>query len=220
MENEKTTRKLYRSQTSRMLTGVCGGVAEYLAVDATIVRIAWLLASLFNGIGIIAYLVFLLLVPNNPEQTSVENAAKKSNVNTSLIIGVGLIIIGLMFLFENYFGFFWITDWPIFRYYPFRWNIVWPFLLILFGVWYIWYSQQKKKRIMEDGESGDPAETAKTFTRVKNQRMVAGVCAGLARYWGVDVNLVRVGAVLLTIITNIWLGVLAYILVVIAIPKE
>lgn len=220
MENETTIRKLYRSQTSRMLAGVCGGVAEYLAVDVTIIRIAWLLASLFNGIGIIAYLVFLLLVPNNPEQVPVEKAAKKNNTNTSLIIGAGLIIIGLMFLFENYFGFFWITDWPIFRYYPFRWNIIWPFLLILFGIWYIWYSQQKEKRASEKGEGGDFAEAVKTFTRIKDQRMVAGVCAGLARYWNIDVNLVRVGAILLTIFTNIWLGIFVYILVVIAIPQE
>ncbi|NIA29900.1 MAG: PspC domain-containing protein, partial [Actinobacteria bacterium] len=39
-------------------------------------------------------------------------------------------------------------------------------------------------------------------------------------YWSVDVNIVRVGAILLTIITNIWLGILAYILVVVAIPQE
>ena len=203
-----------------MLAGVCGGVAEYLAVDATIVRVAWLLASFFNGIGIIAYLVFLLLVPNNPEQAPVENATKKSNANTSFIIGAGLVLLGLMFLFENYFGFFWIMNWPIFRYYPFRWDIFWPFLLILFGIWYIWNSRQKEKRTREKGENGDTANTAKTFTRMKNQRMVAGVCSGLAQYWSVDVNIVRVGAILLTIITNIWLGILAYILVVVAIPQE
>ncbi len=220
MENETKTRKLYRSQKSRMLAGVCGGVAEYLAIDVTIVRIAWLLASLFNGIGVIAYLVFLLLVPNNPEQSPIESKAKKKSASTSYIIGAGLVILGLMFLFDNYFGYFWITDWPIFHYYPFRWNFVWPFLLILFGVWYIWYSQQKGKRTGMEPGSANTTETVKTFTRVKDHRMIAGVCAGLARYWGVDITIVRVGTVLLTIVTNIWLGILVYILVVIAIPQE
>ena len=42
------TRRLYRSRADRVLTGIAGGMAEYLEVDPTIVRILWVLAAIFT----------------------------------------------------------------------------------------------------------------------------------------------------------------------------
>lgn len=56
-------KKLMRSKNDKMLLGVCGGIAEYFEVDATLVRIAWVLGSLFLGTGIILYLIVGLLMP-------------------------------------------------------------------------------------------------------------------------------------------------------------
>ncbi len=39
-------RKLYRSKTNRVIGGVCGGIAEYLNVDPTLIRVLWVLGSL------------------------------------------------------------------------------------------------------------------------------------------------------------------------------
>ena len=55
-------RRLYRSRSQRMLGGVCGGLAEYLNADPTVIRLLWVLFS-FMGAGFIAYVVAWVLVP-------------------------------------------------------------------------------------------------------------------------------------------------------------
>ncbi len=54
------SRRLYRSRTNRILTGLCGGVGEYLNVDPVLVRLVWILLP---GPNIIAYLIGALIVP-------------------------------------------------------------------------------------------------------------------------------------------------------------
>lgn len=60
------TKKLYRSAKDKKLGGVCGGIAEYVEIDATIIRLAWVLFTLLGGAGILAYIIALLVMPNPP----------------------------------------------------------------------------------------------------------------------------------------------------------
>ncbi|MBQ3542624.1 MAG: PspC domain-containing protein [Oscillospiraceae bacterium] len=60
-------KKLYRSNTNKKIAGVCAGLAEYLNIDPTIIRLIWALVSLFAGAGIIAYLVCALVIPEKPD---------------------------------------------------------------------------------------------------------------------------------------------------------
>ena len=57
-------KRLVLSQKNKMLAGVCGGIADYFGIDPTIVRIIWLIVTLFGGAGIIAYILCWLLIPN------------------------------------------------------------------------------------------------------------------------------------------------------------
>ena len=57
------TKRLYRSRDQRMLGGVAGGMADYLGVDPTIVRLCFVLTAFFGGAGIVAYAVAWLIVP-------------------------------------------------------------------------------------------------------------------------------------------------------------
>jgi phage shock protein C len=57
-------RKLYRSQSQRMLAGVCGGLAEYFNIDATVMRVLFLILAVFGGSGIVIYLVMWIVVPD------------------------------------------------------------------------------------------------------------------------------------------------------------
>lgn len=61
------SKRLYKSRRNRMIDGVCGGLAEYLNVDATIVRIAWVVVTLMGGAGIILYIAAIIIIPVNPE---------------------------------------------------------------------------------------------------------------------------------------------------------
>ena len=67
-------KRLYRSRTERRLAGVCGGVADYLAVDPTLVRIIWVLFGFAGGPGILLYIIMAAVVPEEPEfvQTTAE----------------------------------------------------------------------------------------------------------------------------------------------------
>ena len=60
-------KKLYKSRYDRKLLGVCGGIAEYLNVDSTWIRLAWAALVLFLGTGILAYILAALILPDNPD---------------------------------------------------------------------------------------------------------------------------------------------------------
>ncbi len=61
----KETKKLYQSSENKVFAGICGGLGEYFDVDATVLRLFWLLIVIFSGVfpGVIAYLLAILLVP-------------------------------------------------------------------------------------------------------------------------------------------------------------
>lgn len=64
-------RRLYRSRTDSVIGGVAGGVAEYLDIDPSIVRIVWaVLAIVTGGIFFVLYIVMWIVVPEGPPQGS------------------------------------------------------------------------------------------------------------------------------------------------------
>jgi phage shock protein C len=60
------TRKLYRSRTNRQVAGVCGGLAQYFNLDATLIRILFVVLAVLGGSGIVLYLAIWIIVPNEP----------------------------------------------------------------------------------------------------------------------------------------------------------
>lgn len=60
------SKKLYKSNTNKMLEGVCGGIAEYFGVDPTIVRLAWVVFCALGGSGILAYIIAAIIIPSAP----------------------------------------------------------------------------------------------------------------------------------------------------------
>ncbi len=57
-------RKLYRSQSNRILAGVCGGLGEYFNVDVTLIRVLFVVLAVFGGAGLIIYLAMWIIVPD------------------------------------------------------------------------------------------------------------------------------------------------------------
>lgn len=64
-------KKLYRSRTNKTLAGVIGGIAEYVEVDATVLRVIYLAISVFTAIvpAVIVYIGAYLLIPEAPVST-------------------------------------------------------------------------------------------------------------------------------------------------------
>lgn len=155
-------KKLYRSQDDKVLAGVCGGLAEYFEVDATLIRLVWAVTVLFAGTGILAYILFIIIVPErprlltvnpaegeekpegevtedegaqaaNPESPRVDNGKDKSSTQ---LFGLILIVIGMMFIARRIF--WWLNI-------RLPWEILWPVVLIVVGLYLVFMKESKKK---------------------------------------------------------------------------
>ena len=113
-------KKLYRSRTSSMIAGVCGGLGEYLKVDPTILRVVAVLLIFAKGIGLLAYLIGWIVIPRRPEMEPEVVTSERSELSR-LLPGLALIVIGLIFLVNN------LIPW-------FRFSYLWPVVLIVLGV--------------------------------------------------------------------------------------
>ena len=60
-------KRLYLSNKNKQLAGVCGGIAEYFEMDATLIRLAWVGFTFLTGIlpGILAYIVAMIIMPKS-----------------------------------------------------------------------------------------------------------------------------------------------------------
>lgn len=145
---EKKVRKLYRSESDKIVAGVCGGLGEYFNIDPIILRLAFVLVTLAGGASIFAYIILWIIIPTESsvkktgEDVIKENAAELKVKAESFakevektvdsggaekIIGLVMVIVGIMFLFGMFGGWVWDFIWKL---WPVA--IVIPGLLILF----------------------------------------------------------------------------------------
>jgi phage shock protein C len=124
-------KKIYRSRKDSMIAGVCGGIAEYFEIDATLVRILTILIVFLGGVGVLAYIIAWVIIPENPEQ-KVDNQAynqdeekditgEEEKNNKHIWGGLILVFLGLFFLLRSFFPRFFIVSF-------------WPIILILIGI--------------------------------------------------------------------------------------
>ena len=57
--------RLYRSKSSKMIAGVCGGLADFFGLDPSLVRLVFVLLALLGGHGLLLYLILWIIVPYN-----------------------------------------------------------------------------------------------------------------------------------------------------------
>ena len=60
-------KKLYRNKQNEKIAGVCAGLADYLNIDVTIIRLIWVFFALWVGSGVLAYIVCALVIPEKPD---------------------------------------------------------------------------------------------------------------------------------------------------------
>ena len=65
-------KKLCKSNTNKKICGVCGGIAEYLNADPTLIRLAFVLISAIAGSGVLAYVLAALIMPEASEVSAEE----------------------------------------------------------------------------------------------------------------------------------------------------
>ena len=118
-------KRLYRSNSCRMLGGICGGMGEYFEVDPTVVRVIAVILGLASaGWAVIAYIIGWIIIPE--ELPGAVKAKKSSEPNnqakvyhasatwTRYFPGLALIFFGAIILVrENLFWFAWDEIWPV-----------------------------------------------------------------------------------------------------------
>jgi phage shock protein C len=72
--NNRATKRLYRIRGGRVVAGVCAGLAAYLGVDPTLVRLAFALLTVFGGLGILLYLAAWVIIPDEVDGASIADA--------------------------------------------------------------------------------------------------------------------------------------------------
>jgi phage shock protein PspC (stress-responsive transcriptional regulator) len=221
-----------------MLAGVCGGLAEYLNADPTIIRILWVLAGLAGGLGIWMYLAAWLLIPKHPD--SVPESVPKGG-GAGVGVGIVLILIGLALFAGRWhpLGFFpyW-HPWGAHTHFMWGWDRgfdLLPLLVILAGVAYIAYllsteerrgpsheriDAESRSRQTEEASAGPAPGVPRRLYRARQGRMLAGVCAGLAEYFHTDPTLIRLLWILGTLLTTPALGVIAYVIMALVTPES
>ncbi|AEC51357.1 Transcription regulator, PspC family [Pyrococcus sp. NA2] len=111
-------KRLVRSKKDRILLGVLGGIAEYLEIDPTIVRILYILLCLVEPIFILAYFLIAIVMPEGEEeeitgdkiQEKIEKVTKETMERFSEIgsrdetrlLGIGLTILGLLLIVKEF----------------------------------------------------------------------------------------------------------------------
>ena len=62
-QNNNNYNRLRKSRANKFLCGVCGGIGEYLNIDPTLVRLAWVVFSMCGGSGVLAYIIAAIIIP-------------------------------------------------------------------------------------------------------------------------------------------------------------
>ena len=143
-------RRLTRCRENRMLLGVAGGVAEYFAIDASLVRLLWLASIFFGGVGIFLYIAMAIIVPLEPltPELAAAHAASgagpgghlhRAGAGTAMtFLGVVLLIVGGIALINVL-----LPGWA-------TWRQLWPLLFIGSGAFLVFTAARRDR-------SDDPA---------------------------------------------------------------
>ena len=131
-------KRLYRSRTHRVIGGVAGGIGEYLDIDPVLVRILFILALFAGGVGFLAYIIAWIIIPEQPRDSTMTMPPDTQQPNMppqpqqpskpeeaprrgSIVGGLALLVLGLLFLGQNFLPDFNFGDW-------------WPLILVAIGV--------------------------------------------------------------------------------------
>ncbi|MDX9856355.1 MAG: PspC domain-containing protein [candidate division Zixibacteria bacterium] len=117
-------KRLYRSNSSTIIGGVCGGLGEYFEVDPAFIRILAVLLFFAKGIGLLAYIVAWIIIPRRPldiETPKPANGEYRFANWHKYIPGIALIGLGAILLMRNFW--YWIS-----------WTEIFSVLLILVGL--------------------------------------------------------------------------------------
>jgi len=90
-----------RSRSERVIAGVCGGLGRYLGIDPMLLRVAFIILSLANGLGLIAYVVAWVAIPEEGPDQPAGPVPEPRRETGRLVLGGSLVVLGLVLLLDR-----------------------------------------------------------------------------------------------------------------------
>jgi len=175
------TKQLYRSETNRMIAGVCGGLADFFDVDATLFRVLFVAVIFLGGAGIFVYVILWIIIPlptsntqdskmrmedfKNEAKGFVQHTAEQikqgnqvdhvtSVSRTQRALAISLIVVGGLIIFKNFLP-------------HISFTYVWPGIFVVCGVWLLWQAQPNSAKAAKDTQNKSEKEEQSSKTEEK-----------------------------------------------------
>ncbi len=222
-------RRLYRNQTNKVIAGVCGGLGEYLNIDVTVVRLVWILLTLFGGTGVIAYILAYLIIPAKPNEFNEAAPSQVHDFTAVRIFGILFVGAGVVVLLDN------LEILSFHRWWNISWEFVFPGLLILAGIYFLskrnnistpQQVQETSNTTEQSSQDQNPSMTSssnehlkkKIFRRSITDRKLFGICGGAGEYFEIDPTIIRIVYAVFTVLSG-GAGILIYLLMYLIVPE-
>jgi phage shock protein PspC (stress-responsive transcriptional regulator) len=222
--------RLYRSQTNKVFAGVCSGFGEYLNIDATIVRLVWILITFLGGAGIIAYILAYFIIPEKPIESGESAPQQNHDVSAARIFGFLFVGAGILILLDN------LDILSFHRWWHMSEEFVFPGLLILAGIYFLTKrktisspqqpqtppvnaEQSSHDQTVYTSSSSNEQQKMKMLRRSMSDKKLCGICGGVGEYFGVDPTMIRIAYVIFTLLSG-GAGILIYFLMYLIIPED
>lgn len=202
-------KRIIRSRKDRIISGVCGGFAEYFGLDPSLIRLAWIFFTLFGGSGILAYLLAMIVIPDEYSAPNYDRNDVTSQQNDKTILwGALLVFVGLIlfFMHNDLLNLVWDRFWDS------GINLFLAVAILGLGIYLLYTKRTDLATMMNEG-TGLPLHLSKEDSKV------AGVCGGIAESIQVDSTLVRFLWVFGTFMSA-GIGILLYLVLALILPSE
>ena len=202
-------KRIIRSRKDRIISGVCGGFAEYFGLDPSLIRLGWIFFTLFGGSGILAYFLAMIVIPDEYSAPHFDRDDITHTKNDKTILwGALLVFVGLIlfFMHNDLLHMIWIRFWDS------GINLFLAVLILGFGVYLLYTKRSDLASLINEG-TGLPLHLSQTDSKV------AGVCGGIAESIQIDSTFVRFLWVFGTFMSA-GIGILLYLVLALILPSE
>jgi phage shock protein PspC (stress-responsive transcriptional regulator) len=202
-----------------MIDGVCGGFAAYFSIDPTLVRLLWVLLSIFGGSGIVLYIAGMILMPKEELAPEAAPVPPQNHDHNTKLWGFLLIGVGLFWLMGN-------LGFPA-HLWGFPWHFGVPLLLILAGVAFLFGGRNylagtpapaQAMPGTEPGPAAPPVANHRLY-RSRTDKKLLGVCGGLGAHLNIDPVILRLLFVVAALASFGFVFIL-YIVMGMIVPRE
>ncbi len=200
-------KRIYRSQDDRIIAGVCGGFAEYLGIDPTLVRLVWIFFTIFGGLGILAYIFSIILIAEKGGSKAKEVKVEDDHDEKLVLWGVVIIIVGILLFFRHrpVIGMMWHTvngNW---------FNILFAVVLIGVGIYILLNRKDDNKFFLSNLRNSG-------LYLSETDKKIAGVCGGIAKSVNIDSTIIRLIWILGSLLSA-GIGIILYIICMLVFSK-